>query len=402
MKHCLKTGIILLIMCVQTSFAGESLFGIRNRTLGLTQHTYASSGKGRSYEIAHSDSMQLNYRNQAAWTDIAYTIFSIKAGYGGAFSDTDDKSTYNDDANFQGGLLAFPIMKNKLVFGMSILPVTSVNQRVQDVYTQDQLTINRNLTIKGGLSRARVGFTYGFLPKVSLGLSYEYTFGKITENLLQELTDYTTTNILVEYDYRYTANSFVLSAFSHLTDKMNLGMVIRPSLNLKSKRTGQTESDALNEPVKTSITLPAEFSFGMEYNLSPRYIAGLDLFVQDWKNGFEMDGRKDPDQVMAYRVGMGIERKPSTRLFIGLTEQMAYRLGIFHGQLHYQKSSNPVTEYGLSMGLSLPIQRFRSGIDLSAIVGKRGSLSKNGLEETFISFDITINASELWFRNIEE
>lgn len=403
MKFFYILTVLLVFMAGQVS-ARESLFGISNKSLGLVEHPYASSGKARSYEVAHTDSMQLNYRNFAAWTDIAYTIFSVKAGYAGAFGENSVKSTYNDYANFRGGILAFPIQKKQMVLGLGVLPYTSIDQRIQEEFTTSdgEIEVFQNLIMRGGLSRAMLNFSVRLFSGYQFGLGYEYTFGKITENLVKELTENTTSRLFINYDYRYTGNGIVLSTLAQPIKDLKVGAVFRPSVKMNTKRVAESASDAVNEQVEGEMTLPAEFSFGFEYSFNPSYIAGMDLLYQDWKDGFKRNGSKESGQELLYRVGMGIERKPSERLFVSLTEQMSYRLGMFYGQLHYQKENEPVNEYGISMGFSLPIQRFRSGIDLSAIIGKRGSLSKNGLEETFVSFDITINASEIWFRNRED
>jgi hypothetical protein len=50
----------------------------------------------------------------------------------------------------------------------------------------------------------------------------------------------------------------------------------------------------------------------------------------------------------------------------------------------------------------MPIQRFVSKIDLSGLIGKRGSLDKNAYEETFFSIGFTISAKEIWFVNIDD
>jgi len=395
--------IVLLVIIVNTAVAGETLFGIGNRTLGTLKLPYASSGEARSYELANIDSTQLNYRNYATWSYIANTIFSINAGYAGSVSDNNQEKSFNDDAGFGGGLLAFPILKNKLVFGISVLPLTSVNQNIEDTYTEENdITIQRHMILKGGLSRTMAGFAYSPLKRVSLFGGFEYTFGKVTENLLQELSQNTTSSLNIIYDYRYTGAGTVLSSYLQATDKLGLGIVYRPGVTLNGERAGETASLRLNDKVETEVILPAEYNAGMEYQLSSRYIAGFDFIYQNWADNYKIDNNTSDFHTTFYQFGIGIERKPSTRLFINLAEQIAYRFGFYHGQLPYTREGNPVKVNALSFGFSLPIQRFRSGIDLSMLAGRRGSISENGLQENFISFKITINASEIWFKNIDD
>jgi hypothetical protein len=89
-------------------------------------------------------------------------------------------------------------------------------------------------------------------------------------------------------------------------------------------------------------------------------------------------------------------------MFTSFAEKLDYRAGIFYGKQNYLSLGNAVKEYGISFGLSLPITRFRSRIDLTGLVGQRGSLGTNEYRETFFKFGITINASELWFVKLED
>ena len=61
-----------------------------------------------------------------------------------------------------------------------------------------------------------------------------------------------------------------------------------------------------------------------------------------------------------------------------------------------------VNEIGLSFGITLPIQRFRSKIDLAGFISKRGDLKTNALEETIVGLKFSISANELWFVNLED
>jgi hypothetical protein len=281
--------------------------------------------------------------------------------------------------------------------------MTSVKQRITDTYTDElDYQIVRSLILKGGLSRAMGGFAYAPVSNVSLFAGYEYTFGTINENLLQELSKNTTSSININYDYRYTGSGVVLSAHTQVRKNIGLGLVYRPGITLNCERVGETASEQLNNKIESKVNLPAEYNFGVEYIVNDRYNTGVDFIIQDWEKAYKIDGKRSEYQALFYQIGFGVERKPSTRLFVSLGEQISYRAGFVHGQLPYTRAGETVKINALSFGFSLPIQRFRSGIDLSMLVGKRGNLSKNGLEENFISLNVTISATEIWFKNIDD
>ena len=98
-----------------------------------------------------------------------------------------------------------------------------------------------------------------------------------------------------------------------------------------------------------------------------------------------------------FRLGAGVEFKPSRRRLASYTNRMNYRAGVFYGQMNFLANGQPVNEYGLSVGLGLPISRGGSRMDVAFQAGKRGDIVINGLSEMFFRLNFSISASELWF-----
>ncbi len=396
--------LIFLLLLVNISFAGESMFGLVDNGVGFLKTISSAAGQGRSYEMAVNDSVQLNYRNYANWTSIPNTSFTIKFGYDAIFSDDLTNDYYGDAGNFQGGYLAIPILQRKLILGGGIQPISKVEQRIVDKTSYDSsatTVIKENLLMDGGLDRALLNLSYRFnLLSVSLG--WEYTFGNITENLVLDIEDNTTSRLFLNYDNLYSGHGMVINAFTDKIKDVNLGVTIRPAVDLDLERKGDSNSEIVDKTQKSTVTLPAEYNLGIEYQISNRLAAGMDVMYQDWKNGYKIDGNKVENYEKYYKIGVGIERKSSEKRFINMGQQIDYRMGLYLSQLNITRNEEPVKEYGLSLGFSLPIQRFRSRIDFSGIVGKRGSLSTNGLEETFVSFGISVSASEKWFVKLDK
>jgi len=80
---------------------------------------------------------------------------------------------------------------------------------------------------------------------------------------------------------------------------------------------------------------------------------------------------------------------------------MDLRFGLFYGNQNLKSALENIPEYGLSMGVSLPLQRFVSKIDFGALVGKRGNLSNNYYEDYFFKIGISITSNERWFIKTE-
>ena len=88
---------------------------------------------------------------------------------------------------------------------------------------------------------------------------------------------------------------------------------------------------------------------------------------------------------------------PSGRRFVPYQQRMYYRGGLYFGQLNMLSNSNSVGEYGLGIGVGLPILSPNDRIDLALQYGKRGDLSTNLASENIFRFNVSVTAASLWF-----
>ena len=271
-----------------------------------------------------------------------------------------------------------------------------------NTFNQGGYDISENYYISGGLSKANFNFAYKFNDMWAVALGYEFTFGRIDRKIKTEINTPVSTQIEMSIKNQYSGHGIVLSLISNPLPNLNAGLMLKPAVQGKLTKSGNSASEALNTQDILDTSIPTEINFGLEYNLSDIYALGFDLTYQDWKNGYEIEGAKINDYNTYYYLGFGFERKGSSRRFIKYLEQIDYRAGLFYSQLAYLNNTESVVEYGFSAGLSLPIQRFRSKIDLGGFISQRGELSKNALQETIVGIRLSISASETWFVNLED
>lgn len=403
MKNLCKISFMIgiLFFLSKDGFTGESLFGVGQKSIGFLHLPYSSPGLARSYEMASTDSLQLNFLNFSLWTKIPTTTYSVMAAYKAALGDDGIKDNhFSALTNFQGGALGIPIIKGKLVTGLSLQPISFMDRRYSST-TVDSLL--QTIYTRGGLSRASLKLAYSFNPRIGLGIAYEYTFGKISDTYKIEEEGVAVSRIGFDYDYRFYGHGFVVSAYAQPLKQVYWGMLIRPALKTSLLIQAFSSSSLVNESQTKTVTLPAQYQFGLQYNINSRMNLGFDFLYQNWLDGYKIsDQPYTKDQDVFYRFGLGFERTSSERRFIELKEKMDYRLGLFYGGLNQKSNNNSVREYGLSLGLSFPVQRFISRIDISGLVGKRGDLQKNRYEESFFSVGFTLSARERWFVNLED
>ncbi len=397
------TAIIITILLFSgTVLAGESLFGISNKSLGMLSLPYSAPGMGRSYEIASSDTNQINYLNYALWPKIGITSYSAKFIYKAASgSDEEADNYFNSVENFGGGYLTVPILKRKISLGVGVMPVSDMEQRYKE-NTPDE-SASSQIVIKGGLSRASMNISYLVMPNVGIGFGYEYNFGKISKTFRYQDSSKTYSALDLYYEYRMYGHGTVISAFFQPLKEFSLGLVFRPAVKIDYRIQAATNSDEVDKAVIKTLTIPAQLNFGAEYKLNKRWRSGVDFNYQNWKKGYLNNGVAVGSPFTEYySIGGGIERIHSNKLFISLLEKMDLRAGGFFRRLSQTSSGNPVNEYGVSFGFSLPLQRFRSKIDFAGIIGGRGSLDTNQYKEMFYKIGVSISAKEMWFIKLKD
>lgn len=393
--------IIILIVSFGSLLAGESLFGVSQRSIGMLSMPASGPGMGRSYEIAATDSAQINYLNFAQWSNIGLTAYSVKLGYKAAMGDDGtNNNLFNDAAGFYGGFLSIPVLKKKLVIGAGIYPFSSMEQRYRTVETD---SVYRELLVKGGLSKAMFNIAYRPMPTLALALTYEYSFGKLDKNFRYEDDANEYDPLLLSFEHRLYGHGMAVSAQYNVLDKLNLGLVYRPAVDLTIETQGSTNSDDVDQGTDQTLTIPSHLGVGMQYVINKRWRAGLDVQYQDWGSGYKLENNTVGDPFNQYLlIGGGFERIQSSKIFTSLFEKMDFRLGGYYRKLSQTSSGSDVKEAALSLGFSLPLQRFRSKIDFAGIVGKRGDLNSNSYEETFFKVGVSVSALERWFIKLKD
>jgi len=400
--YSIKRIFLIYISTLTFAFASGSQFGLINQSFGNVLLPYSASGFARSYEIAHADSLQLNIKNFATWTDISRTTISLNTGYSAVFGENRVEKTYIEKANFQGLHIGIPIKKKELTFGFGLQPFTSIEHRVLNTFNESGYDVSENVNISGGLSKMNFNLAYKYSDQLSFGLGYEFTFGRIDHEVKSTINTPVSSEIEFDFQNQFAGHGYIVSVFANPLPNLNTGLMIRPAIKGKLTKNGNSISDALNAEEILDTTIPTEINLGLEYILSDIYSVGVDITYQDWKNGFDIDGNTIDNYNTYYYLGLGLERKGSTRRFVKYLEQIDYRAGFFYSQLAHLNNNESVNEIGFSGGFSLPIQRFRSKIDLAGFVSQRGELSKNALQETIVGIRFSISATETWFVNLED
>jgi hypothetical protein len=349
--------------------------------------------------MAFVDSVNLNQMNYALWTHIQRTTFTLNVGYQGLESKSPDNTIGSLDGSFQGGFLAIPIAKKKLSIGFGIIPKSINNQGfvIRDAGIGARAI--QTIQSKGTLSEVQLVGAWSPIPDFSLGFFAYYILGKIRDNTTIDYLDVSYADIRVNNEYHFYGNgpSFGVSGFLRLTPRLTIGA--RAKIPTKITVYSQQESISAQKTVEEyqEVTFPLNLTVGLAWQPFERFVIGGDIDYIDWKTGYLFNGLPLSYMNNNFRVGAGVEFKPSKRRLASYGNRINYRAGVFFGQMNFLANNEPVNEYGLSFGLGLPISRSFSRLDIAFQAGKRGDIEINGLSEMFFRLNFSVSASELWF-----
>jgi hypothetical protein len=161
----------------------------------------------------------------------------------------------------------------------------------------------------------------------------------------------------------------------------------------------ERKSSNLPESIKQTIdiVIPSLFGLGLGYRISPLWHTGLDCIYQNWQRQYTVDEEKIEQIRDSYRIGLGFEKSPVEKRFLPFLQNLSWRGGVFFSQLNVTVNDNPVYEYGLTAGLSIPIWKHRNRIDLAFEFGQRGDAKSTLLREQFFGISFSLSSSEQWF-----
>lgn len=398
MKTLLKILPLLSILLPFRVSAGTSIFGFGPQLIGSYQYPYSTSALGRGgSEMSFVDSLGINYMNYALWTKFERTTVSIGLTYTGISTKSAFASTSSSDANFRGGFVAVPLKQKKLVFGFGLMPVYTNSFGVQLDNRGPDNAVTQKIEAKGNITEALLLFGIALSDRLALALDGGYDFGIIIDKISVLYNDQAYSDITVSDEFQSRGVNIGLSAFYEMTDRFSMGIKYKSRTHC-SVNTERTSSN-LPETQKGTKTVvyPALSALGLNYKLKQHWQIGLDFIYQDWEKSYRIDDEKSKRISDSYRFGLGVEKSPGDRRFVPYLQDISWRGGFFFSQLNVKIENNPVMEYGVTGGVSLPIRKNRTRIDISFEYGIRENTGSTFLQEKLLKINFALLNSEVWF-----
>ena len=424
-----------------------SRFGVGNEV--YNSQNAANQGMG-GFTAAYSPNMNgafgqsINFNNPASYGGIYMTTFDIGLNFTNSILKRTtpagkEKSNYLVPNYIVVGV---PINKvKKIGFAFGLRPLTQINYSVND-YTFSQSigdSIYTNYKGEGGINQVFLGLGKSW-KHLSLGMNTGYNLGRkkidvvkaiiynIDSSFFYQSLSSTNTSFGGVFLNLGLQGEFPLSSSNNALTKdkteytLGYGGTYTLNQNLRGKqdiiRSNGTFTSSQELAVDTAqyqkdirgrIKLPGVLTAGVALHKKittvrgtyDQWVIGLELNQSNWKDGYQFYGASD--QVRnATMLRAGAQLSPNPFAFESYWSTVTYRLGVFSVTDYINVNNIGLKVNGLTMGLGLPIRKYRSYdyqftlLNLALQVGQRGGGSTN-FKENFVQITVGYSLSDVWF-----
>jgi hypothetical protein len=407
--------LILIAVCFTTGTAGSggsaySIFGIGDIRYMSGMRNAGMGGAGLGLSSASS----ISTISPAAWSRIDRVRLEAGVLYEGFHSSDGHTSIYRAAGTFQGSLLAIPISpRDGIVFAGGFVPYSAVNYNTFDSGRLEGIDYLLNYKGTGGLGRGFAGLSYAPLPWLSMGTAVAYYFGSAEKSFTlfaseatgRGVSGGTTTDVITAHGTGVIA-SVLIESFGQISEALrplSLGLTagsrtwLKTASQTRYKFTSETDSTA---EVPGTLVLPLSFGAGVGYQVTDRFSVAADIFAQLWEEA-EVNGAPPADIRDATRIAVGGElagsREPAARWF----ERISYRLGSSYTATYYSPDGNPVNEWGVTGGASIPFAG-DALLNLGVEYAHRSVPDQSLITDNIIRVLLSINIGEGWFNRPDD
>lgn len=390
-----------------------SLFGVgqlRDKSMNVRL-----KGMGGVSKAMYGGGM-INASNPASYAKIDSLAFLFDAGiyYKTSTFSTSTMTEQSSNASFDYVAMAFglfPWWKTSL----GVVPY-SVKGYTMIVNHNDEDLGHYASSFKGagGLNQAYWGNAFKIGKHFALGANAYYVFGNSqTETTLSfpdslyMLATRSSVDMMVSsfmFDYGLLCD-FDLSSDTRLS----LGLTYSQRVRLGAEQTqfvrtieedANTDLEYVIDTVSyttgsTKLTMPQGIGFGIAVQKSDRWSLGLDFSWTQWSK-FAREGATESLQD-SWNVALGYEFFPKHTSISNYFTRASYRIGgsYEHGYLNIK--GNSLNKIGVSAGVSLPLPRTLSRVNLAVEVGQFGTHNDNLIRERYLKINLGVSVYERWF-----
>lgn len=358
-----------------------------------------------------ADSTRVDVRNPASLGKLLLTAFSF--GFTNDFRTmkTSDASHNVSVSAIDYLALSFPIYK-KLSVSAGLSPYSSVGYKLASMQTD----FARTLEGKGDLNRFYVATGYEVIKGFRVGVGAYFNFGKVEINNFTKPTDalYTTNetssstqrgvsfNFGTQYEHQFSKKLSATFSLAYVPKSTITSNNSRTLSVLQNTNSGvvikDSQSIGLRNLAKTDLIIPSELNIGVSVGNPRKWLIGTDytmINTNEFSNPFITSGFVRYEK--GYKFSVGGFFIPQYDSFTSYWKRMTYRAGFYYENTGITLNNQPINDFGISFGVSLPIGAV-SNVSIGALLGSKGTIQQNLVKENYIGLKLGFTLNDKWFQ----
>ena len=400
------------ILAQRNSASPYSYFGIGENFEAVTVEQASMGGIG----AAMKDNFHLNFTNPASNADLRVATYAIGGSLTFLTVKEQNTSQTGNSTNLRYVSLGFPVGK-KAGFSVGLQPFSSVGYSLLDNNNDVDVTLYKG---EGGTNKIYASLGGYIYEGLSIGAEAGFIFGSIDNSILNQRADVA---LATKYEeslnirggqfklgaqYKkdlknklqlYTGASFTLS--TDLTAKGNEKMY---SLSFGSSGQEVPRDELFNRSLNGNINVPMKSVFGVGIGKENKWYVGAtqqfqgalkndDVFVANG-NTYQYDDSK--------KFAIGGYYIPKINSISSYWDRVTYRAGLrFEDTGLLVKTTDNFTavkDFGINVGLGLPLPRQLSNVNVGFEYGQRGTTSNNLIKENYFNIRLSLSLNSIkWF-----
>jgi hypothetical protein len=301
--------------------------------------------------------------------------------------------------------ISFPVAR-KVTLAFGLTPYTSINYTNKETELKAGTPSYVVYTYRGtgGINQGYVATGVEPIKDLYLGLRVNYNFGVIKEQTQSYVDDGQSSyklqllqrNNVGDFSFRLGANYRKNVAKEKF---INVGATYDMAANISTNNFAAyqwlTPSDGVlyTDTISNAGSLskiPAKYGVGISFEKPFHYLVGFDFSTQNWQN-LTLNGAN------TFQVAFGGEWTPNPNSIDNYFKRISFRAGINYAQLPTVIKGTQLDEKSVSIGFSAPVMRGISSLNMAFVLGQRGTLENNLIQENFFRVNLGLTVNDQWF-----
>lgn len=349
------------------------------------------------------DSIHLNMENPASYSHLKLTSFAIGTNNNQNKIQSDVQS--ETVKRFSLDYLAVGLPIGKLGASFGVIPYSAVGYKIQKT---DLIRYNGT----GGLNKVYAGLGYSITKALSIGINFDYNFGKITTQSSEFISDVELGTIEANTSIIKGTNfTFAMAFKDKISKKLELSASVSYSpesqLNVNNNRSISTLSyggsvTETNDAILSKLTLnfSEKTTMGIAIGQPKKWLIGTEYHFRKSSNFSNVFN--DPLTNVRFENGskwsFGGYYIPKYNSFTSYLDRIVYRGGLKFENTGLMINNQSIKDQSVSLGFGLPLPGYTSNLNIGLELGTKGTTTAGLVKENYFNISIGVSFNDKWFQ----